>query len=320
MATTELFVGIDVAKDFLDLALYPHGRTWRCENAAHTLPALITELQALHPTLVVLEATGALERPIAAALAAAGIPLAIVNPRQVRDFAKATGRLAKTDRIDANVLAHFAQAIRPNAQTLPTADQQHLSALLTRRRQVQEMLVAERNRLATALPGVQARIRDHIAWLQTELDDLNLDLQRCIEASPVWQASEDLLCTMPGIGPVNARTLIADLPELGHTSHKRIGALAGAAPLNVDSGRHRGKQHIWGGRAHVRSTLYMATLSAVRFNPVIREFYERLVAAGKPKKVALIAAMHKMLTILNAMMRDQTPWNAQAFKPVSKNP
>jgi transposase len=312
MDTALTFVGIDVSKDRLDLAVAPLGRSWQCANEPSAFAGLLADLNALHPTLIVMEATGALELPVAAALAAANLPLAIVNPRQVRDFAKAKGQLAKTDRLDAAVLAHFAEAIRPATQTLPSAEQQHLSALLTRRRQIIEILVAERNRLATARPKIQERIHEHIAWLQSELDDLDLELQRSIEASPAWRAAENLLRSVPGVGPVTARTLVADLPELGQTTPQRLAALVGVAPLNVDSGRYRGKRRIWGGRAQIRSTLYMATLSAIRFNPVIRKFYQRLVQAGKPKKVALTAAMPKLLTILNAMMKQQTYWVAKA--------
>jgi len=313
MDSSVTFVGIDVSKDRLDLAVRPSGQSWQCANNPRAFAAVLVELNALHPTLLVMEATGALELPVAAALAAANLPLAIVNPRQGRDFAKATGHLAKTDRLDAAVLAHFAEALRPSVQTVPSAEQQHLSALLTRRRQVIEFLVAERNRLATAVPTLQERIQAHIAWLQTELDDLDLDLQHSIEASPAWRAAEDLLRSVPGVGPVTARTLVAALPELGHISSKGLAALVGVAPLNVDSGRFRGKRRIWGGRAQVRSALYMATVSGVRWNPVLRKFYQRLVKAGKPKKVALIAAMHKLLTILNAMMKQQTPWRVQAI-------
>lgn len=311
MDSPPLFVGIDVSKDQLDLALHPTGQAWSCANGPTGCAALVAQLQTAAPQLIVLEATGGLERPLSAALAAAGLPVAIVNPRQVRDFAKATGRLAKTDRLDAAVLAHFAAAIQPPAQVLPTAEQAHLSALLTRRRQLIEMLVAERNRLHTVLPTLRERVQSHIVWLETELDDLELELQRQIEASPLWRAEEDLLQSVPGIGPVTARTLLADLPELGHLPTKQLAVLVGVAPLNRDSGRWRGKRSIWGGRAPVRSALYMATVSGIRCNAVLRTFYTRLVQAGKPKKVALIATLHKLLTILNAMLKHQTHWNAQ---------
>lgn len=312
MDTTTTFVGIDVSKDHLDIALHTAGRTWTCPNEPSGFAALTGELQRYVPVLIVLEATGGLERPLAAALAAAGLPLAIVNPRHVRDFAKATGRLAKTDRLDAGVLAHFAAALRPAAQTLPSAEQQHLSGLLARRRQIVEMLVAERNRLHTVLPTLAERIQNHILWLEVELDDLERQLQQCIEQSPLWQVEQDLLQSVPGVGPVTARTLLADLPELGHLPAKQLAVLVGVAPLNRDSGRLRGKRHVWGGRAPVRSALYMATVSGVRCNPVLREFYQRLVDAGKPKKVALVATMHKLLSILNAMMKQQTRWQCQA--------
>lgn len=308
MNATLTFVGIDVSKDRLDCATSPQAAQWSCANQPEAFDALCRELALCHPTLIVMEATGGLERAVAAALAAAGLPLAIVNPRQVRDFAKASGKLAKTDRLDAGVLAQFAEALRPTPQVLPTAEQEHLSAVLARRRQVLEMLVAERNRLERAQPSVRERISAHIAWLETELDDLETELQNCLEASPVWRATEDLLRSAPGIGLLTAGTLIAELPELGHLSHKKIAALVGLAPFNYDSGRLRGQRHIWGGRAEIRRMLYMATLIATRCNPVIKTFYQRLVQAGKPKKVALAAAMHKLLTILNAMLKHQTRW------------
>lgn len=310
--TPSTFVGLDVSKEWLDLAVRPAGRTWRCANAPTAFAELVRELSALAPALIVLEATGGLEFPVAAALATAHLPVVVVNPRQVRDFAKASGHLAKTDQLDAKVLAHFGEALQPPLRPLPDAAQQALSALLARRRQVLDMLVAERNRLHTAAAPVHARIERHIAWLQTELDDLEVELEQALQASPVWQATENLLRSVPGVGPVTARTLLADLPELGTLDPKPLAVLVGVAPLNADSGRKQGKRHIWGGRADVRSTLYMATLSATRFNPVIRAFYQRLLKAGKRKKVALVAAMHKLLTILNAMVKQQTPWRAPA--------
>ena len=306
------FVGMDVSKDRLDLALYPTARIWSYPNPMQSFPALVAALQTLQPQLIVLAATGGLEAPVAAALAAAGLLVAIVNPRQVRDFAKATGQLAKTDRIDAQVLAHFAAAIRPAPQVLPSAAQQQFGALMARRRQLVEMSTAERNRWHIALPAVQVRIQTHIVWLETELDDLELELQRTVEQRPVWRAAEDLLHRVPGGGPITTYTLLVELPELGLLSPKRLAVLVGVAPLKRDSGRWRGKPTIWGGRATVRTALYMATVSGVRCNPVLCEYYTRLVAAGKPKKVALTAAMHKLLTILNAMLKQQAPWHTSA--------
>jgi len=308
MTDIETFVGIDVAKATLEVAVLPAGRTWHCANEPAALATLAAELKSYQPRLVLLEATGGLELPVATALTAAALPVAIVNPRQVRAFAQALGRRAKTDRLDAEVLAHFAQTLRPPAQALPSAAQQELSALLARRRQVVEMLVAERNRLGSAVPPVQERLCAHIAWLETELDDLDAAVQRCIEANPVWEAAERLLRSMPGVGPITARTLLAEVPELGHLAPKPLAALVGTAPLNVDSGTLHGKRQIWGGRAPARNALYMAALSAIRWNPVLRAFYLRLRAAGKPKKVALVAVMHKMLLMLNAMLRDGKPW------------
>lgn len=310
--TAPLYVGLDVSKAWLDLAVRPTGRTWRCANAPGAFTALVTELTALAPALIVLEATGGLELPVAAALATAHLPTVIVNPRQVRDFAKASGRLAKTDKLDAQVLAHFGEALQPTPRPLPDAAHQALSALLTRRRQVLDMLVAERNRLSTAPAPVTARIEQHVAWLQNELDDLEVELEQALQASPLWQATEQLLRSVPGVGPVTARTLLAELPELGVLDAKPLAVLVGVAPLNADSGRRTGKRHIAGGRAEVRSALYMATLNATRFNPVIREYYQRLLRAGKLKKVALVAAMHKLLTILNAIVKQQTPWRITA--------
>lgn len=310
--TAAIFVGLDVSKDFLDLAVRPAGRTWRCANAPAAFAQLVVDLTALTPALIVLEATGGLELPVAAALATAHLPVVIVNPRQVRDFAKASGRLAKTDQLDAHVLAHFGAALQPTPRPLPAAAHQALSALLTRRRQVLDMLVAERNRLSTTQAPVTERLERHVAWLQNELDDLEVALEQALQASPIWQATAQLLCRVPGVGPVTARTLLAELPELGVLDAKPLAVLVGVAPLNYDSGRRTGKRHIWGGRAEVRSALYMATLSATRFNPVIREYYQRLLRAGKLKKVALVAAMHKLLTILNAMVKQQTPWRTPA--------
>jgi transposase len=301
------YVGIDVCKAHLDVALRPSGEQWQCAHDAAGISTLVTRLTALAPTLVVLEATGGLEGPVTAALAAAGVPVAVVNPRQVRDFAKGTGKLAKTDALDARVLAHFAQAVAP-PRPLPDAAAQALAAVVARRRQVVEMLTAERNRRGSAAPVVRERIQQHIRWLEQELAELDTDLRQRIQGSPVWRANAQLLRSVTGVGPVLATTLLADLPELGTASRQVLAALVGVAPFNRDTGKRRGKRVIWGGRAQVRTVLYMATLAATRFNPVLKAFYHRLLQAGKPKKVALVACMRKLLCILIAIMKQRTPW------------
>lgn len=308
MSTVPVFVGIDISKDRLDIALRPTGEREAVANAEPDIAALVARLQAYHPTLIVLEATGGFELAVTAALAAARQPVVVVNPRQVRDFAKATGKLAKTDALDAAILAQFAEAVRPALRPMPEATTQALGALLTRRRQLVAMRTAESNRLGTALPPVRKGIRAHLAWLDRQLAQFDDDLTRAIRESPVWREKDDLLQSTPGVGPVLARTLLASLPELGTLTRQQIAALVGVAPLNRDSGTFRGTRHVWGGRAHVRAALYMSALVATRFNPVIRVFYQRLCAAGKAKKVALTACMRKLLTILNAMLKHQTPW------------
>jgi transposase len=305
-----LYVGIDVAKAHLDVAVGSGGQEWRVANQEEGVQEVVKRLQALSPALVVLEATGGLEVPLVAALAAAAIPTVVVNPRQVRDFAKATGRLAKTDRLDARVLARFAEAVRPPPRPLPDAQAQVLMALLTRRRQVVAMLTGEKNRLHTARPAVSQDVQRHIAWLEESLSKLDTDLGTTLRQSPLWREKGNLLRSVPGVGPVLSLTLLAELPELGDLDRRQIAALAGVAPLNRDSGTLRGKRTIWGGRAKVRAALYMGALVATQHNPLIRAFYERLLAAGKPKKVALTACMHKLLTILNAMLKHRTPWLA----------
>jgi transposase len=312
METTPRFVGIDVAKARLDVAVRPTDDQWNVPNDEAGISQLVTRLQELAPVLIVLEATGGLELLLAAALAAAGLPLAVVNPRQVRDFAKAVGQLAKTDALDAQLLARFADVIRPTPRPLPAAQAQALSALLARRRQVIGMLVAEQQRLGTALSTVRPRIEAHIAWLRQELAQLDAELQATIRESPVWREKERLLRTVPGVGPVLSMTLVADLPELGQLNRKQIAALVGLAPLNCESGSLRGRRIIWGGRGRVRAALYMSTLVAVKHNPVLRAFYDRLLAAGKPKKVALIACMHKLLLTLNALLRQAVAWHPPA--------
>jgi transposase len=308
MLESSVFVGIDVAKAHLDIALRPTAEGWRVANDDAGITPLVARLQALQPALIVLEATGGLEVPVTAALSAVGLPVVVVNPRQARDFAKATGRLAKTDALDAHGLAHFAEAVRPVPRPLPDAQTQALSAQLARRRQLLDMLTAEKNRLHSAPRTIQGDIQAHITWLERRLAALNDDLGRAVRASPVWRAQDDLLQSTPGVGPVLSHTLVADLPELGTLSRQQIAALVGVAPLNRDSGTLRGKRTVWGGRAHVRAVLYMSTLVAVRYNPVLRTFYERLRRAGKASKVALTACMRKLLTILNAMVKHRTPW------------
>jgi transposase len=258
--------------------------------------------------LIVVEATGGYETAVVAALTAAGLPVVVVNARQVRDFARAVGKLAKTDAIDAAVLAHFAEAVRPEVRALPDELTQTLQSWLARRRQVLEMLQAEEQRLAVAVRGLRPQIQQHVEWLRRQLRDVDGELQGLLRASPIWREQENLLRTVPGVGPVLATTLLADLPELGRLNRRQIAALVGVAPLNRDSGQQRGLRHIWGGRAQIRTALYMAAVSAVRCNPVVRTFFERLCAAGKPKKVALTACMRKLLTILNAMMHTRTRW------------
>jgi len=308
----ECFVGIDVAKATLDLALEPSGEAWSVPNDAAGIDDLVNRLAPLGPTLIVLEATGGYEAAVTATLANAGLPVVVTNPRQVRDFAKACGRLAKTDALDARTLARFAARVQPAPRPLPTEAAQLLDALLTRRRQLIEMLTAETNRLGVARGPVRRDITQHIRWLKRRLADADGELKAAIQASPVWRAKDDLLQSVPGVGRVLSLTLLAELPELGRLSRREIAALVGVAPLNRDSGRRRGPRVVWGGRAPVRAVLYMGALAATRANPVIRTFFARLRAAGKPTKVALTACMRKLLTILNAMVRHQTPWREQA--------
>jgi transposase len=306
------FVGIDVGRDHLDVAVRPGDGHERLPNDEAGIARLGERLRALRPALVVLEATGGLEAAVAAALAAAGLAVAVVNPRQVRDFAKAVGQLAKTDALDARLLARFAEVVRPTPRPLPDAEAQELAALVTRRRQVIAMLVAEQQRRPTTPSALRPRLEAHIAWLRQERDDLDRALRERIRSSPVWRADDELLRSVPGVGPVLAATLLAELPELGRLDRKRIAALVGVAPLNCESGILRGRRIVWGGRAQVRAALWMGTLVAVQHNPVVRRFYERLLAAGKPKKVALTACMHKLLTILDALLRHRTRWQAPA--------
>ncbi len=304
----EVFVGIDVARASLDIATRPTGERWQVGNDSTGISALVARLRALGPVLIVLEATGGLEVAVLAALGSVGLPAVAVNPRQVRDFAKAVGKLAKTDALDAQVLAHFAEAVRPAVRPLPDAATRELSALVTRRRQLVEMLTAEENRRKTASTGIGADIQEHIVWLRKRLHGVDRELSQAIRSSSLWREQENLLRSVPGIGPALSAILLADLPELGTLGRKPIAALVGLAPLNRDSGTLRGKRTIWGGRASVRAALYMGALVGSRCNPVLRAMYIRLVAAGKTKKCALTACMHKLLTILNAMLKHRTTW------------
>jgi transposase len=308
MATVKLFVGIDVAKRQLDVAVRPSGERWTVGTDDVSLAGLAERLRALAIDVIVLEATGGYETPVVAALSAAALPVVVVNARQVRDFARAVGKLAKTDAIDAAVLAHFAEAVKPERRPLADELTQQLHGWLGRRRQLIEMIVAEEHRLAMARAGVRRQIQASIEWLQAQLRDVDGELRTLIRESPVWRERDDLLRTVPGVGPVLATTLLADLPELGQLNRKQIAALVGVAPLNRDSGEHRGTRAIWGGRAPVRAVLYMAVVASLRCNPVIKAFYDRLCAAGKPRKVALTACMRKLLTILNAMMHRRAGW------------
>jgi transposase len=304
----EMFVGIDVSKRRFDVAGRPTGEMWSVANDAAGVAALVARLRAIGPVRIVLEATGGYELAVAAALAAAELPAVVVNPRQVRDFARGLGKLAKTDAIDAGVLAHFAEAVRPPVR--PPVDDlaATLHGWLGRRRQLLEMVGAEEQRLLLAPAAVRRQIQTHVQWLRAQLREIDRELDRVLRSSPVWRAEEDLLRTAPGVGPILARTLLGHVPELGRLNRRQIAALIGVAPFNRDSGVHRGTRHIAGGRAPVRAVLYMATVAAVRCNPTIRGFFTRLCAAGKPKKLALTACMRKLLTILNVMMRTRTAW------------
>jgi transposase len=308
MPSNPVTIGIDVAKARLDVAARPSGDQWQVANTEEGIADLLAKLRPLAPALIVLEASGGWELAVVAALAEAKLPVAVVNPRQVHDFAKAVGQLAKTDQLDAQVLARFGEAVRPEPRPLPDAGAQALADVLARRRQVIGMQTAERQRLGTAGPQVRARIEAHLAWLERELTELDDDLGRRLRESPLWREREDLLRSVPGVGPVVATTLVAELPELGQLDRKRIAALVGLAPLARDSGTSRGKRLVWGGRGRVRAALYMAALVATRHNPTIRTFYARLLKAGKAKKVALTACMHKLLLILNAIVRTNAPW------------
>jgi transposase len=303
------FVGIDVSKDRLDVHILPSGDAFAVARNGEGLDRLKAALDARAVTVIVLEATGGFELTVAAALASAGLPLAVVNPRQIRSFARAVGRLAKTDAIDAEIIALFAERVRPEPRPVADADSQALAELVARRRQVMGMMVMEQNRRRQARnPRVQRLIDATLKALQAQLAEIDRATGDTVRGSPVWRAKEDLLTSVPGIGDITARTLIADLPELGRLDRRRIAALVGVAPINRDSGRMRGHRAIAGGRTAVRNILYMATLTATCWNPIIKDHYQRLVDRGRPKKVALVACMRRLLTILNAIIRDNSPW------------
>jgi transposase len=302
-------VGIDVSKSTLDIAVYETEETWSCPNDSRSCAALAAKLRQMKATRIVLEATGGFETLVTATLSAASLPVIVINPRQVRDFAKATGQLAKTDRLDCRVLAHFAAVINPPLRPIKSEEAQHLEALLARRRQIVEMLVAEKNRLQSNHDrAVVKDLNAHIVWLERRLKSSDDELQQVLKSSPIWRERDDLLRSVPGVGPVLSLTLVAQLPELGQLNRKEIAKLVGVAPFNHDSGLWRGSRHIWGGRAAVRAPLFMATLSAIRYNPTIKSFYQRLIKVGKPPKVAITACMRKLLTILNVMVKTQTSW------------
>ena len=302
------YVGIDVSKDTLDVAVGEEAEIWTVPNAPEGVTECVTRLEATKPMLIVVESTGGLERLVLEELYAVGLPVALVNPARPKAFAEAQGQQAKTDALDARNLAQFAAAIQPDPVVLPSESRQRLAALVVRRRQVLRMKVQEQNRVHTARKGQRASLKKHLAWLTDHLETLEAQITALIEADPVYRAQATLLETVPGVGTVTAHTLIAELPELGQCNRKEIAALVGVAPYNHDSGKHRGHRSIHGGRGTVRSVLYMATLSSLRCNPVIREFYDRLLDAGKLKKVALVACMHKLLRILNAMLKNGTVW------------
>ena len=307
MSTQGVVAGIDVSKDWLDVAIGKE--SLRMANDAAGINALIERLHDAGVQWAVMEATGGYETQAASAIAGTGLRLAVVNPRQVRDFAKATGRLAKSDRIDAHVIAAFGEAIEPQVVRLPDEQTRELQERLMRRQQLVGMRVQEANRLAMMAGTMRKQIKSHIAWLDKAIDEVNTDITARLRTSPVWREKDELLRSLKGIGPITSSTLMAGLPELGQLDRRSIAALVGVAPFNRDSGTFRGRRAIWGGRAQVRHVLYMAAITAIRSNPVIKSFYERLIARGKPHKVAVVACMRKMLTILNAMTRSNTRWS-----------
>lgn len=310
-AKAGIFVGIDVSKNWLDVAVHEQAEVWRVSNDEAGIASLVKTLKKLKPRLIVLEPTGGFEMLVVAELSQAGLPVAVVNARRVRDFAKATGQFAKTDKLDARVLAHFAAAVRPEVRSLRSEEEEQLTALLTRRRQVLEMLTVEKNRRVTVRAKMRPALEAHIHWLANHRKELDQEIEEFVKGSPSWKEKDTLLQSVPGVGPITSATLLGMLPELGILNRQEVAALVGVAPLNKDSGRKQGKRRIFGGRGDVRSVLYMAALSAKKHNPFIRTFYDRLLRHGKEKKVALTACMRKLLVILNAMLRTNQPWRSQ---------
>jgi len=307
--TGKLSIGIDISQDQLDMAAYPTGQIWKYAHNRHGIAKIVAKLETLQPHIIVMEATGGMERPLKEALDGVGLPVAVINPKRIRDYGRSLGELAKTDKIDASVMAHFAAKMEPTPQPARQPEELSLDSLVTRRQQLNDMLMAERNRLREYLAlSVQVDIRDHIAFLEGKLQGLDKQLKETVKENPVFKAKSDLYQSMRGVGAVLSWTLLAKLPELGQLNQREIGALVGLAPMNKDSGKYRGKRFIQGGRGMVRKSFYMPVLSAIRFNPPITALYQRLIARGKLQKVALAACMHKMLTVLNSMVKHNTPW------------
>jgi len=307
-------VGIDVAKDSMEITVHENQEKWSFTNDETGIAKLITRMKKLGPSLIVMEATGGYEVTVAAELQSMGFPVAVVNPRHVRDFARSVGILAKTDALDAKVIARYAATVKPEPRSLPAEETRRLGVIMMRRRQIVAMRTAEKNRLHQADAAVGKRIKAHITWLEQELDDINKDLKQKIESSPEWKEKNDILQSVPGVGQNLAMTILSDFPELGQLNRKQAAALSGVAPFNRDSGAMRGKRSIWGGRGVVRTAVYMSIVSSIRYNPQIKAFYQRLVAAGKIHKVAMVACMRKLLCILNVMLKNHTFWNYTAHQ------
>jgi transposase len=303
------YIGIDVAKDFMEVVVHEGKEHWNYANSEPGLAKLVTKMKRLSPCLIVLEATGGYEITVAAELQSNGFPVAVVNPRHIRDFAKSVGILAKTDILDARVIARFAATVQPAPRVLPAEETRKLSAIMMRRRQVIAILTGEKNRLHKADTAVKDRIQVHVTWLEQELDDINKELKQKVHDNPEWKDKDEIIQSVPGVGPNLSITLLADFPELGTLNRKQTAALGGVAPFNRDSGTLRGRRSIWGGRDIVRTATYMSAFVAVRCNPLLKSFYNRLIVAGKPRKVALVACMRKLLCILNAMIKNRTTWD-----------